>query len=222
MILLIPTSSYADCTSPAGPAGRIEYSSAVGEQVFKYCNGTDWVPWAGEPVTGADAPQYSSSSGTPGGSDTQVQFNDSGSFGGDANLVWDKTNGRFGIGTTPTAALDVVGDIHYTGVITDVSDIRMKYDIKPLDSPLRKLISLNGFSFKMIGDPKQQIEFGVAAQDVQKVFPELVHQVRDDGTLGVSYDGLIAPMIESIKELKAENERLRVRVDTLERQQNNR
>ena len=28
---------------------------------------------------------------TPGGSDTQVQFNDAGSFGGDANHTWDKT-----------------------------------------------------------------------------------------------------------------------------------
>lgn len=29
--------------------------------------------------------------GTPGGADTQIQFNDGGSFGGDAQLVWDKT-----------------------------------------------------------------------------------------------------------------------------------
>jgi len=29
---------------------------------------------------------------TPGGSDTQVQFNDSGSFGGSANLTWDGSN----------------------------------------------------------------------------------------------------------------------------------
>jgi hypothetical protein len=31
--------------------------------------------------------------GLPGGSDTQVQFNDSGSFGGDANLVWSASTG---------------------------------------------------------------------------------------------------------------------------------
>ena len=29
--------------------------------------------------------------GSPGGSDTQVQFNDGGSFGGDADMVWNKT-----------------------------------------------------------------------------------------------------------------------------------
>lgn len=32
------------------------------------------------------------SGGTPGGSDTQVQFNDGGTLGGDANLTWDKTH----------------------------------------------------------------------------------------------------------------------------------
>lgn len=31
-------------------------------------------------------------SGTPGGSDTQIQFNDSGSFGGDADFTWDKSS----------------------------------------------------------------------------------------------------------------------------------
>lgn len=80
----------------------------------------------------------------------------------------------FGIGdSTPDAALDVVGDINYTGVIVDVSDIRMKYDIEPLDSPLKKLAGLNGFAFKMKGDEKQTVEYGVSAQDVQKAFPEL-------------------------------------------------
>lgn len=33
----------------------------------------------------------SSGSGTPGGNDTEIQFNDGGSFGGDSELVWDKT-----------------------------------------------------------------------------------------------------------------------------------
>lgn len=35
--------------------------------------------------------------GTPGGSDTQVQFNDGGSFGGDADLVWNKTTNELTI-----------------------------------------------------------------------------------------------------------------------------
>jgi hypothetical protein len=40
--------------------------------------------------------------GTPGGADTQVQFNDDGSFGGSADLTWDDTG----------KVLDVGGDIN--------------------------------------------------------------------------------------------------------------
>jgi hypothetical protein len=57
--------------------------------------------------------------GTPGGSDTQVQFNDGGSFGGNANLIWDDTNfkvtgnisgsGTTTIGTSITATGPVSG-----------------------------------------------------------------------------------------------------------------
>lgn len=36
--------------------------------------------------------QAASGGGTPGGSDTQIQFNDGGVFGGDSGLVWNKTN----------------------------------------------------------------------------------------------------------------------------------
>ena len=46
--------------------------------------------------------------GTPGGSNSQVQYNDGGSFGGASALVYDDVNNRVGIGTgTPTAALHV-------------------------------------------------------------------------------------------------------------------
>lgn len=39
-----------------------------------------------------------SGGGTPGGSDTQVQFNDAGAFGGDSGLVYDKTSDILGLG----------------------------------------------------------------------------------------------------------------------------
>ena len=48
------------------------------------------------------------SSTSPGGSNKQVQFNNSGAFGGSANLAWDNSNNRLGIGTdSPTATLEV-------------------------------------------------------------------------------------------------------------------
>lgn len=130
-------------------------------------------------------------------------------------------NGEVGIGgiTDPTAALHVSGNINYTGTITDVSDRRLKDNIRPLKGSLDKLMMLDGFAFEMKGDEKKKTEYGVMAQDVQKVFPELVHEIDKNGHLGVAYDGLIPPIIEAIKELKAENEKLRAEIDALKKEQ---
>jgi hypothetical protein len=54
----------------------------------------------------------------PAGSNTQVQFNNSGTMGASANLVWDNTNGSLGIGTTsPNYNLHVVGSANSTSAI---------------------------------------------------------------------------------------------------------
>ena len=50
------------------------------------------------PFTGTlDEVSAGGGGGTPGGSNTQVQFNDSGAFGGDADLTWNKTTNVLGI-----------------------------------------------------------------------------------------------------------------------------
>ena len=49
------------------------------------------------------------------GANGSVQYNDNGTVSGATNFVWDKVNGRVGIGTaTPAVALDVVGAINTT------------------------------------------------------------------------------------------------------------
>jgi hypothetical protein len=50
---------------------------------------------------------------------------------------------------------------------------------------------------------------GVLAQEVEKVLPSAVATDAKTGTKSVEYDQLIAPMIEAIKELKAENAAMR-------------
>ena len=47
---------------------------------------------------------------------------------------------------------------------------------------------------------------GIIAQDVEKVFPELVTKVNGDRT--VNYNGLIGLLIEAIKELSQKVENL--------------
>jgi len=123
--------------------------------------------------------------------------------------------GFVGIGdTAPSAALDVAGDINYTGVIVDVSDRKMKDDIQPLTDALPRLLSLDGVSFVMKGDTKKMRELGLIAQDVEDVYPELVHETPD-GTKTLNYIGLIGPLVEAVKDLDYKNSILRDENDEL-------
>jgi len=50
-------------------------------------------------------------SASAGGSNTQIQFNDSGAFGADSLFNWDNTNKRLGVGeTTPTSRVHIQGE----------------------------------------------------------------------------------------------------------------
>jgi len=58
--------------------------------------------------------------GLPGGSDTQIQYNDSGSFGGDANLVWNSSTG-LNIGSQKELRLQDSSGGEYIGMKANAS-----------------------------------------------------------------------------------------------------
>ena len=113
--------------------------------------------------------------------------------------------GDVGIGmTNPSVELDVTGDIEYTGTITDVSDRRLKENFSSIDSVLTKIMKIEGLSYNMINDSTKRREYGVIAQDVQKVFPEMVTIVDpDSGYLGVAYIQLVPVLLEATKAQQA-------------------
>jgi hypothetical protein len=124
------------------------------------------------------------------------------------------SSGYIGIkNASPSVELDVTGDIEYSGTITDVSDRRLKENIEPLSkhgSFLEKLEKVDTYSFTMKDDKNKRTEYGVMAQELEEIFPTLVHTAKDEiGTKSVNYVGLIAPMIEATKELKTENNALK-------------
>jgi hypothetical protein len=65
----------SDAGDPAGAEGKMYYNNSTNR--FRCFEDTAWADCRG--------------SGAPGGSTTQIQFNDAGSFGGDADFAWDKT-----------------------------------------------------------------------------------------------------------------------------------
>ena len=88
-----------------------------------------------------------------------------------------------------------------------LSDINYKKNIKTVENGLDKIVSLRGVSY----DWKQsdRPSYGVIAQELEEVLPELVHGGSDNDPKTVNYNGIIGVMIESIKELKQEVETLK-------------
>jgi len=94
----------------------------------------------------------------------------------------------------------------------------LKDDIVPLGTTLDKLAAVETYSFVMKDDKNKRREFGVMAQELETIFPELVHTADDEiGTKSVNYVGLIAPIIEASKELKAENNALKEELNTIKK-----
>ena len=111
--------------------------------------------------------------------------------------------GGLGVNNTINAGGDVIAFAS--------SDERLKDNIKPIENPLEVISQISGNTFDWNSE-KQNIyngkDYGVIAQEIQKVMPELV-DTRDNGYLAVKYDKIVPLLIESIKELKKEIEELK-------------
>ncbi|GEM_PF-3669686 len=167
------------------------------------------------------------------GSDYNVDFytNTQSGWADNIHVMRITNTGRVGIRTvSPTAELDVNGTLRVRNVpagstsqwlIIDgsgnvrvqASDRRLKKDIEPIKNALDKVIRLDGKYFTWKKDNQRDI--GFIAQDVEKVLPELVHETSD-GYKSLNYPQITALLANAIKELKAENDRLRNMVNTLE------
>lgn len=84
--------------------------------------------------------------------------------------------------------------------ITQTSDSRLKKDLRPIQNALAKVLQLNGVNFYWKDKNQDQgLQMGVIAQEVEKVFPELV-KTDKEGMKSVAYANLVGALIEAIKE----------------------
>ena len=138
-----------------------------------------------------------------------------------AENIYSSMLGNVGIGTTsPDYKLDVAGEAHATSFPTS-SDSRLKTNVRQLDNVLEKIEKIRGVSFdwnskyESMGRSSERREIGVIAQEVESVFPELVSTWGDEGYRAVDYGRLTGVLIEAVKELKAQNEKLREEIEIL-------
>lgn len=129
------------------------------------------------------------------------------------------------------------GTAYCRGGVVQLSDSTMKTNISPLTSTLSKIQTLNGISYDLkddIENTRQQKSpiknsvlskrIGLLAQDVEKVYPEVIRTFTD-GSKGIMYTDLIAVLIEGMKELNdslmnisVQYANLQNRVDSLQEQ----
>ncbi len=81
------------------------------------------------------------------------------------------------------------------------SDARLKANIVSLGSTLSKLLQIDGKSYTMKKDESERQKIGLLAQDIEKVFPELVSESH--GVKSVNYQGLVPVLINALKEQDA-------------------
>jgi hypothetical protein len=147
------------------------------------------------------------------------QYNLSGSTVTNSALQPNPANTAFviGNGTASNAKSDafkvmvngnatVGNDLTVSGDIVVSSDARLKANIVSLGATLSKLLLIDGKRYTMKKDGKQKI--GVLAQDIQKVFPELVTN-DDKDMLAVNYQGLVPVLINALKEQQSEIDELK-------------
>ena len=109
------------------------------------------------------------------------------------------------------------GDATLAGNLNINSDARLKANIVSLGSTLSKLLQIDGKSYTMKKDESEKQKIGLLAQDIEKVFPELVSESH--GIKSVNYQGLVPVLINALKEQDAMMKEQQVEIDKLKTQE---
>jgi hypothetical protein len=76
----------------------------------------------------------------------------------------------------------------------------MKKDVKDLGASLPEVLKLRPVTFRWKSGPDARLHYGLIAQEVEKVLPEVVvHGSNPDEALGMNYAELVPVLIAAIK-----------------------
>jgi hypothetical protein len=134
------------------------------------------------------------------------------------------TAGVLGSGVL-TAYIAGVASSHVTGSAVYVtstgqlgvlaSSERYKTDVETIRGASDKLARLRPVTFKLKTDPKGPVQYGLIAEEVQKIYPELVIHGADGRIEGVRYDELAPMLLSEVQQQAAQIRALNAQVDEL-------
>jgi len=128
-----------------------------------------------------------------------------------------QNSGNVGIGADPGGyKLYVSGTAYSTGG-WQPSDIKFKENLSPIQSPLDRVLNMEGVTFQWKtaeyqdkGFPEGR-HYGVVADNIEKVLPEIVRE-GPEGEKAVAYTEIIPVLIEAMKEQQRQIEVLKLEV----------
>ena len=144
------------------------------------------------------------------------------SSGDNTRTDWDRVNNTkidWYVNSNNQMRLFASGDLHVEGDVIAysgqvASDKTLKTNITTIENPIDKVKQLDGVTFNWLKNGKASA--GVIAQDVQKVLPEIVSEVKSlndtSSHLAVDYNGIIGLLIETVKEQQNQIDELKALV----------
>ena len=124
---------------------------------------------------------------------------------------WTDTN-QFGASASYDKVMDIDanGDLTIAGTLTELSDQRIKTNINDIEGALDKVSNLRGVTYNKVSNnvDSDKMFYGMIAQEVQDVVPEVVAYDSDQDRYGIHYTQVIGLLVEAVKDLKAQVEAL--------------
>ncbi|MBF0511827.1 MAG: tail fiber domain-containing protein [Candidatus Omnitrophica bacterium] len=141
--------------------------------------------------------------------------------GGDNDSIYIEPNQSNNNGTVTLGANNIYlaarNGIFCNGPNIQCSDARLKKDVTTIPNALKRVCSLRGVNFHWRDKNRDQsLQMGLLAQEVEKVFPDVVKK-DDKGMKSIAYDQLIGALVESIKQQQKEILELKQEVNKLKR-----
>lgn len=129
-----------------------------------------------------------------------------------ASWVYKKISNSLTVQSPPNSKMPVLipGDLIVNGSIYNPSDIKLKKNISDIDNEvIDKLFTLNPIIYNYKHDINHKKHYGVSAQEVEQMFPELVENNYASNCKTVNYQEFIPIMLAKIKHMQLEIDELK-------------
>jgi hypothetical protein len=97
-----------------------------------------------------------------------------------------------------------------------MSSARYKQDIEPLGAHSQGLFQLRPVTFRYRADPQGERQYGLIAEEVATVYPELVIRGATGEVESVQYEALIPLLLHELQHQKQQMAELAARLERLE------